>query len=261
MSICESSVLARVFMVNDRLSPLRMGASLFALFPLIYSYDFYEHFYFYLTGKFLIVTATGQWALVILSIVSFILFWVPLTYRRKVNWGEYGLIGGFFISLFIEMYGVSLTVWLLYSAMAGVTASVPAQSVIPHYVVVFIHPQLGFGMDLAMAYGAVMIVAGVLLIACGWYRLYRNGSSGTIVTDGIYQWSRHPQYLGFNMVILGWIIGWPSLITVLFGPVLIWKYVRVAGIEEQELCLDNPDENGIYSSCSDKCRQFAPRWL
>lgn len=219
-------------------NPLRIGAILFALFPLLYLYDFYEHFYFYLTGKSIIITTRNNWTMVLLSIFSFLLFWIPLTWRRKAKWGEYGLVTGFFVSLFIEMYGIPLSIWLLYTSFAGVTSEIEPEAVNPVYVVNFNHPALGFGMDLAMTYGAVLIGAGVLLICWGWSVLYSRGASGGIVASGLYSWSRHPQYLGFIMIILGWIIGWPSLITLLFGPVLIWKYVKVARVEEEELGIE-----------------------
>ncbi|UCE74970.1 MAG: DUF1295 domain-containing protein, partial [Methanomassiliicoccales archaeon] len=52
---------------------------------------------------------------------------------------------------------------------------------------------------------------------------------------GIYSFSRHPQYFGFILMIIGWLIGWPTILTVIFTPILIFMYLRVCKIEEKEL--------------------------
>jgi len=52
------------------------------------------------------------------------------------------------------------------------------------------------------------------------------------VTDGIYRYVRHPQYTGFFLVILGFLIQWPTLITLAMAPILLWMYLRLARREE-----------------------------
>ena len=44
-----------------------------------------------------------------------------------------------------------------------------------------------------------------------------------------------PQYFGFILVISGWLIGWPTILTLVFAPILIYKYVGVCKIEEKEM--------------------------
>ena len=46
---------------------------------------------------------------------------------------------------------------------------------------------------------------------------------------------RHPQYLGFMLILLGLLLQWPTMLTLAMFPVLAWMYVRLARIEEQEM--------------------------
>jgi protein-S-isoprenylcysteine O-methyltransferase Ste14 len=89
--------------------------------------------------------------------------------------------------------------------------------------------------------GALLMVVGTLLVALGWATLYRGVKDGELVTWGLYSVSRHPQYLGFLLVIAGWLIGWPTLLNCIFSTVLMVFYVRACRKEEREL-------TGIYPS-------------
>ncbi len=80
-----------------------------------------------------------------------------------------------------------------------------------------------------------MMAAGTIIIAYAWITLYKNGKNGVLVTSGIYSVSRHPQYLGFLLIIIGWMIGWPTIMTLIFGSILIIMYLRVCRTEEEEL--------------------------
>ena len=75
--------------------------------------------------------------------------------------------------------------------------------------------------------------------------LYKNlKNDDEIVTTGIYSYSRHPQYLGFIFIILGWVFGWPTILTLIFAPILIYIYIRVCRLEERELA--NNKQYRIY---------------
>jgi protein-S-isoprenylcysteine O-methyltransferase Ste14 len=84
-----------------------------------------------------------------------------------------------------------------------------------------------------MFYGTVIMVIGMGLILSGWYSLYRQSGSEGFARSGLYAYSRHPQYVGFVMLIMGWFVGWPTLITVVFSPILIYKYIKAARKEEE----------------------------
>ena len=45
---------------------------------------------------------------------------------------------------------------------------------------------------------------------------------------------RHPQYVGFILVMFGFLLQWPTILTLLMFPVLVWMYVRLARKEELE---------------------------
>ena len=45
---------------------------------------------------------------------------------------------------------------------------------------------------------------------------------------------RHPQYAGFILIMLGFLFQWPTLLTLMMFPVLVWMYVRLARREERE---------------------------
>ena len=46
---------------------------------------------------------------------------------------------------------------------------------------------------------------------------------------------RHPQYVGFILVMFGFLLQWPTLLTLAMFPVLVWMYVHLARTEEQEV--------------------------
>jgi protein-S-isoprenylcysteine O-methyltransferase Ste14 len=46
---------------------------------------------------------------------------------------------------------------------------------------------------------------------------------------------RHPQYAGFILVMLGFLVQWPTILTLAMFPVLVWMYMRLAHREEREV--------------------------
>lgn len=205
------------------------------LIPITYFNGFYYHFYVYLSSNIITGIITQQWHIVILCILLFMAFLIPISYRRKANWVEYGLVSAFFISLFIEMYGIPLTV--LFASKYFFTPGTQ----LPPNIVNFYFLGVGFGMDIAMTYGAILMLIGMSIIITGWIKLYMSTKEDGLVTDGIYAYSRHPQYLGFILIILGWLFGWPTIITVVMAPILIYKYIRVCKTEEEEISNEFPE--------------------
>jgi protein-S-isoprenylcysteine O-methyltransferase Ste14 len=51
---------------------------------------------------------------------------------------------------------------------------------------------------------------------------------------GPYAYVRHPQYAGFILIMLGFLFQWPTLLTLVMFPVLVWMYVRLARTEERD---------------------------
>ncbi|MDO8668492.1 MAG: methyltransferase [bacterium] len=216
---------------NKRINnwPWRSAVIVLAIIPLWYGKEFYDHFYAYLTGTIINNIIKSQWQVVVASIILFMLFLVPLSYRKRAKWLDYGLVGAFFVSLFIEMYGLPLTIF--FTAKYFFTAGAR----LPENVIGFNILGVGMGMDHAMLYGAVLMILGMIMIISGWYSLYRQSKQGGFARNGLYAYSRNPQYVGFIFLILGWFFGWPTIITVIFSPILIYKYIRAARAEEKEM--------------------------
>jgi protein-S-isoprenylcysteine O-methyltransferase Ste14 len=208
---------------------IRAALLAFALSSLFFYNDFVEHTYAHFTGSLINSVATGQWYLVALNIIIFVSFLVPLSFRRKVDWKEYGLVVAFFVSLFVEMYGIPLSI-MFASRLIG-----PPLVDNLHYVL-FV-PVLGvtLAFTIQMMYGTMLMIIGTVFVTVGWVTLYRNIKKEKLVRTGIYSISRNPQYLGFILVIIGWLVGWPTLLTVIFAPILIFVYVRLCRVEEKEI--------------------------
>ena len=104
-----------------------------------------------------------------------------------------------------------------------------------------------------MTFGAFVILLGIIIILVGWYQLWtfennifknlkQNGfksSKKPLYTEGLYKISRHPQYIGFLYVVWGWMIAWPTLITLLMAPFLTYAYIHAAKKEEQFIAKEN----------------------
>jgi protein-S-isoprenylcysteine O-methyltransferase Ste14 len=212
---------------------IRIILILFFLSLLLFPMHLWGHFYAHFTGSIESTVIKGQWLIVVLNILAFSAFLIPLGFRRKANWKEYGLVAAFFISLFIEMYGIPFAILFASRAIQPTGGMELYRPLTVDFL------GVGFSFTIPMIYGAVLMIFGTALIVWGWITLYRNIGKEGLVTTGIYSVSRHPQYLGFIMVIGGWLLGWPTLLTVIFAPVLIFMYVRVCRKEEKEMGKDH----------------------
>lgn len=202
-------------------------AAILAVPVLIWHQDFAQHIAAYLSGSAISIVIQQQWHYVVGSIALFVAFLVPLTWRRKAKWTEYGLVAAFFVSLFVEMFGIPLTLMFASRLLPQPELDLP-----PNALEL---PSLGVGLSVPMLYGSALTAVGMVVIAVGWFQLYRAVKRDDVVTTGVYALSRHPQYVGFILVLLGWLVGWPTLLTLLMAPLLIAQYVRVCLKEEAEL--------------------------
>jgi protein-S-isoprenylcysteine O-methyltransferase Ste14 len=80
----------------------------------------------------------------------------------------------------------------------------------------------------------IFIGGGFVLIAAAWRVLYDAQQRGTLATTGPYSYVRHPQYDGFILIMFGFLLQWPTILTLAMFPVLVWMYVRLARQEERE---------------------------
>ncbi len=92
----------------------------------------------------------------------------------------------------------------------------------------------------------VFIGGGFILISSGWKVLYEAQRRGTHATTGVYSYIRHPQYVGFIAIMFGFLLQWPTLLTLAMFPVLVFMYVRLARIEEAESLREFGEEYRTY---------------
>lgn len=208
--------------------PFLILTVLFVLFILINVQSFIDNVLFYASGSVAQLTIKGQWWFAALNIVVFLslLFFLG---RRSINWKTHGLFSAFIISLFIEMYGTSLLLYFLSDSALGIKKDA-AQHPIIFGLNLF---GLSLDFDLWMAFGAAVIITGIAIIMLGWYQLW--SSKQALFTGGLYQHSRHPQYIGFLFTIWGWMIAWPTITTLVFTPILTIAYLYAAKKEGDQM--------------------------
>ena len=64
------------------------------------------------------------------------------------------------------------------------------------------------------------------------------------------------QYVGFILVIFGFLLQWPTLLTLAMSPALVWMYVRLARQEEGEAIAAFGD---AYVRYAERVPAFIPR--
>lgn len=78
----------------------------------------------------------------------------------------------------------------------------------------------------------VFIVGGFWLLAKAWPVLLEAQRTRRVADSGPYARIRHPQYVAFVLVMFGFLLQWPTLITLIMFPVLLIVYARLARREE-----------------------------
>ena len=111
-----------------------------------------------------------------------------------------------------------------------------------------------FGLFHILSY--IFIGGGFILISVGWKALYDAQQQHRLATSGIYSHIRHPQYDGFIAVMFGFLLQWPTILTLAMFPVLVYMYVRLARTEEREALAEFGDE---YARYMQKVPGFIPR--
>ena len=180
--------------------------------------------------------AYGLWLLVILNSAVFIIFAFSFFKPRSTrDWRSFSAFSAFIVALFVEMYGFPLTIFLLSGWLQTRAPGLDLTSHEAGHLWQTIFSGTGnahFGWLHLLS--NVMLVIGFAVLASAWPPLYRAQKSGQLATQGIYSRVRHPQYVGFILIMFGFLLQWPTLLTLLMFPVLVFMYVRHSLSEERQ---------------------------
>ncbi len=204
------------------------------------------------------VPAYGLWTLVIVNSAVFILFAFSFFKpRTRRDWRSFGAFSAFLVALFVEMYGFPLTIFVfsgwLQSRYPGVDW--------------FAHdaghlPEMLFGWQANPHFGPFHLLSfafigfGFVLISAAWKVLYEAQRQHTLAATGPYAHVRHPQYVGFILIMIGFLFQWPTLLTLGMFPILVWMYVRLARQEERVARAEFGDAYAHYAA---RVPGFVPR--
>ena len=200
--------------------------------------------------------AYGLWGLVILNSAVFVIF--AFTFfkpQTKRDWRSFGSFSAFIVALFVEMYGFPLTTYFL---SGWLQTTFPQLDVLSHDAGHLWYALLGFEGDphanpIHLA-SNVLIVIGFLVLATSWKVLWAAEREARLATTGPYAHVRHPQYVGFVVIMLGFLLMWPTLLTLLMFPALVVMYIRLAHREEYEVEAELGEAWRAYAART-------PRWL
>lgn len=94
----------------------------------------------------------------------------------------------------------------------------------------------------------ILILGGFWLLAIAWNALYRAQRAGHLATDGIYARIRHPQYVAFVLIMFGFVLQWPTILTLAMFPVLVVMYGYLAAREEADMAAKFGKEYESYAA-------------
>jgi protein-S-isoprenylcysteine O-methyltransferase Ste14 len=203
--------------------------------------------------------AYGLWTLVLINSLVFILFAFSFTKPRTTrDWRSLGMLSAFIVALFTEMYGFPLTLYLLSGWLAR---RFPGIDFMAHDAGHFLEFLFGWWTNPHWGpfhqLGNLLIFAGFWLLAVSWRVLYHAQQHHQLALSGPYARLRHPQYAGFVVIMFGFLLQWPTLITLVMFPVMVWAYGRLARREEADL---EREFGAAYRRYAEQTPAFIPTW-
>jgi len=200
----------------------------------------------------------GLWSLVFINSAIFIIFafsfFKPATAR---DWRTFGAFSAFLVALFTEMYGFPLTIYFL---SGWLQSNFPNIDWLAHDSGHLL--EMMFGWESNPHFGPfhllslVFIGGGFILLSAAWRVLYAAQKTGTLAVNGPYARVRHPQYVGFVMILTGFLFQWPTILTLAMFPVLVFMYWRLALNEERMV---EAEFGETYRAYARQVPRFIPR--
>jgi protein-S-isoprenylcysteine O-methyltransferase Ste14 len=181
--------------------------------------------------------AYGLWSLVVINSLVFVIFAFSFAKPQSPReWRSFGAFSAFLVALFAEMYGYPLTIYLL---SGWLTSRFPGVDFLSHDAGHLLEVMFGWKANPHLGpfhfLSFVLIGAGFWLLAVSWKYLYEAQRTHRLATSGPYARLRHPQYIGFVLIMTGFLVQWPTIVTLAMYPVLVFMYARLARREEAEM--------------------------
>lgn len=178
----------------------------------------------------------GLWPIVAINSLMFIIFAFSFTRPGNLrDWRMFGGFSAFIVALFTEMYGFPLTIYLLSGWLGN---QYPDITLFSHDAGHIWYTLLGMTGDPHQSFvhelSNLLIVGGMLFLAFTWRFLYKAQRENAVAQTGPYALVRHPQYIAFVSVMTGFLLQWPTILTIAMYPVLVVMYIRLARMEERE---------------------------
>ena len=204
------------------------------------------------------MSAYGLWSPVLINSVVFILFaYSFFKPRMPRDWRSFSAFSAFLVALFAEMYGFPLTIYFLSGWLQSRYPNVGWFSHDAGHLL-----EMMFGWKANPHFGPfhilsfVFIGGGFILISAAWKVLHSAQQRRALATAGPYSYVRHPQYVGFILVMFGFLVQWPTLLTLAMFPVLTFMYVKLAKSEEREAIAEF---GNVYTAYAIDVPGFIPR--
>lgn len=200
--------------------------------------------------------AYGLWSLVIFNSLVFIIFAYSFTKpQTAVDWRSFGAFSSFIVALFVEMYGIPLTIYLLSGWLQSRYPSIDLLSHDSGHLWATIlgsegNPHLGA----LHIVSNVFIAGGFILLAAAWPILHAAQRKHRLASTGVYARMRHPQYVAFVVIMAGFLLQWPTILTLVMFPLLVAMYIRLALAEERQAEAEFGEQFRLYA-------EKTPRWL
>ena len=190
---------------------LILGLGICSLFGFVLFY-YPIIFFFFFPERYSVPFHSLQGLLIPLIVILAVIFLnlLLLNTGNKSDWKTKGIYAAFIISLFTEMFGYAFLVYLFSPLF-----TYPVLTISPFPKAYMISGILG----------VYVVLSGIVLIIVGWKGLYAQKG---LVTEGVYTYIRHPQYLGFILIALGWVMYWPTVILYALFPFYVLIYLMQA---------------------------------